>query len=805
MKFRADEKDVKIFIIFLVALLYICAIVVLNASSLARTGTLHGLLPFEAFIPGRGYLGATFTLFFIALIGIMFSVKSYFFEREKGFGLTIGKKDKGYSRWCKPKEMKATLKEIDPKADTIEHAGIIVINDGKKIWVDDGEAHNVVIGSTGSGKTQIVAFPMIKVLAKAGESMILTDPKGELYQETGEMLRAKGYNVIVLNFRDPQKGNAWNPMTLPYRLYKEGNTDKAIELLDDLALNILYDEKNSSQDPFWEKSGADYFSGLALGLFEDATEEQINLNSLNLMSSLGEERYGAPNNNYIKEYFNGKDPSKPAYINASGTVYAPEETKGGVLSTFKQKVKLFSSRDNLSEMLSHSDFDLHDIGRNKTAVFLIVQDEKKTLHPLATIFIKQCYETLIDVAQENGGHLPYRTNFILDEFANMPPLKDVTTMVTAARSRHIRFTFIIQNFAQLTQTYGKENAETIKGNCNTLYLISSELQALEELSKMCGEVKSKEKDKTASTPLVTVSDLQRMSQFEVIALRLRMMPFKTKLTPNFEMDKSGAWGKEYPKATFIEREKQSVELFDIREYVKAKKQEKMNSKMSEIDKMLGNSSSTSPFGTSPFGSTASFGTPSTSPFTSSFGGASPFDSSGIFGNSPLTGSSTIDPFNSKNYNDLLSNNTPKANPFDELLNSKANNNNQTGQKSEKESFNVDDVVKMIDAKIAQLEEEEKREKEAQNLHAQNSNLNIPTNNPFPASAGEINQNYKPNSEFDTLRNIKMPDNIINTNTGNSVLSNNQTPSRPNNSIIDSNYYDSGTNDDDFFNDFFSDE
>ena len=395
--------------------------------------------------------------------------------------------------------MKDTLCEVDPAAPTSEHAGIVVINDGKKIWVDDGEAHNLIIGATGSGKTQNVVFPMIKILAKAGESMVLTDPKGELYEGTAEMLRKKGYNIIVLNFRDPQKGNAWNPMTLPYDLYQEGNMDKAVELLDDLALNILYDEKNTG-DPFWEKSGADYFSGLALGLFEDAKKEQVNLNSMNLMSNLGEERFGGPNNNYIKEYFNMKDPARPAYVNASGTVYAPEETKGGVLSTFKQKVKLFSSRDNLSEMLSYSDFEMKDIGRKKTAVFMIVQDEKKTLHPLATIFIKQCYETLIDVAQESGGHLPFRTNFILDEFANMPPLKDVTTMVTAARSRHIRFTFIIQNFAQLTKVYGKEDAETIKGNCNILYLISSELQALEELSKMCGEVKSKEKEKTSSTP-----------------------------------------------------------------------------------------------------------------------------------------------------------------------------------------------------------------------------------------------------------------------------------------------------------------
>lgn len=701
MKFRADAKDVFIFLGFCVFVLYVCAIGVLNVHSIAIDGSVYGFLPFEAFT-GK-YIGTTLMLFLIVMVGVFFSVSSYFFEREKGFGFSTQKKDKGYSRWCKTREMKKTLKEVDISADKIDHAGIAIISDGKKMWVDDGEAHNLVVGATGSGKTQIVSFPMIKLLAKAGESMIMTDPKGELYEKTSEMLREKGYNIVVLNFRDPQKGNAWNPMNLPYKLYKEGNMDKAVELLDDLALNILYEEKNSG-DPFWEKSGADYFSGLALGLFEDADESQINLNSMNLMSSLGEERFGGPNNNYIKEYFNMKDPSRPAYVNASGTVYAPDETKGGVLSTFKQKVKLFSSRDNLSEMLSYSDFEMKDIGRKKTAVFMIVQDEKKTLHPLATIFIKQCYETLIDVAQEAGGHLPYRTNFILDEFANMPPLKDVTTMVTAARSRHIRFTFIIQNYAQLTQVYGKENAETIKGNCNILYLISNELQALEEISKMCGEVKSKEKDKTASTPLVTVSDLQRLNQFEIITLRMRMMPFKTKFTPDFKLNASGAWGKKYPNATYIEREKKEVQLFDIREFVKAKKKEKMDQMLKNSgagDGPLGgpttSSGMSSPFGASPVGMSSPFGaSPSSAGMSSPFG--TPPSSAGMsspFG-APPSSAGMPSPFGAP---------SSSSGPDVNLSSGSSNKGAST------ESFNVDDLVKKIDAKIAELEAEEKREKE----------------------------------------------------------------------------------------------
>ena len=724
MKIKVEKKDLIIFIVFCIFLLYLCAIGVLNASSIASEGRFYGFLPFRAFTPR--YIGMTFFLFLAALIGIFLAVKSYIFDRDKGFGFSIGgKKEKGYSKWATDKEFKNGLSVINIQDEKTDAAGIPLYSKKGKMWVDNGEDHYLVMGATGSGKTVIVAKPMIKLLAKHNESMILTDPKGELYEETAELLKAEGYNIITLNFRDPQHGNAWNPMSLPYQLYKEGNTDKAIELLDDLALNILYEEK-SSGDPFWEKTAADYFTGLALGLFEDGTPEQINLNSLNLMCSLGEERFGGPNNNYIKEYFNGKDPSKPAYINASGTVFTADETKQGIIATFKQKIKLFSSRENLSEMLSYSDFDMRNIGRNKTAVFLIVQDEKKTLHPLATIFIKQCYETLIDVAQESGGKLPFRTNFILDEFANMPPLKDVTTMVTAARSRLIRFTFIIQNFAQLTQVYGKENGETIRGNCNLVYLISSEMAAPEEISKMCGEVKSKEKEKTASTPLVTVSDLQRLSKFEIIVIRRRKFPYKTRFQTDFEVN----WGRTYPKAVPPVREKKEVQLFDIREFVKEKKKEKMES--------MG-------VGTSPFGG------------ANPFGGASPFGGGSPFGGSPFGGAN---PF--------------MGMPSPSLLGKE--------EDSADGGFNIDDLVKKIDAKIAEIEKEEENTKKLEEQKA------TPFEELIETKAQENKEIIDTRAEV-----VKEP---INTEV---------VKEAPKTEIPVSNMYENNTNDDDFFDDFFSDD
>ena len=690
-KFRADPEDLLMFIIFAIFLLYVVAIGVVNLSTFASEGHLAGLNPLPAFSPQ--YIGSTIVFYILFLIGLCVSVSSIFFEREKGFGITTDKKDKGYSRWAKDKEIQEELEVVPIISKNSKAAGVPLILNEKEMWVDNSEYHTLVIGATGSGKTQTVVFPQVNSLAKAKESMIITDPKGEIYEQTGQMLRDRGYQILLLNFRDPQNGNSWNPMTLPYEMYKSGNQDKAIELLDDLALNILYDDSNKNADPFWEKTSADYFSGVALGLFEDAKPEEININSISVMTTVGEEKFGG--STYIKEYFNAKDPGSAAAINASSTIMAPSETKGSILSVFKQKVKLFASRDNLSEMLSHSDIDLESIGERPTAVFIVIQDEKKTYHSLVTILLKQIYETLIDVAQRHGGKLPVRTNFILDEFANMPPLKDVTTMITAARSRKIRFTMIIQNFAQLDSTYGKEDAETIRGNCgNIIYLITTELKALEEISKMCGEVKSKKDDKTASTPLVTVSDLQRMKQFEVIIMRMRKQPFKTKFTPNFKLN----WGKTYPKATYPTREKQPVHIFDIKEFVKSQKKKKLLEMMNSADDSDEGNEKGFP-GMMPFGSNMPFGP---SPFDMMKKQERKTNDKDIKVPDFLTRSNDLKD-EEVNQNNNIRKDLPFENPFarkDEIK-----------DVDDDLGFDVDELVKKIDAKIAELEAEEKRNKE----------------------------------------------------------------------------------------------
>ena len=209
LKFRAEPKDVMIFIIFAVFLLYLVAIAVLNLHSFTTEARFHGLNPFPAFAPNL--ILPTLTFYLIALIGLSMTVSSYFFEREKGFGWIKEKKQEtGYTRWATEKEMKEQkdIEKVTLLDENYEHAGIPLILTKTEAYVDNDDTHSLIIGSTGSGKTQCVILPLLRILAKAGESMIVTDPKGEIYEKTGGLLKEKGYNIILLNFRDPLKGNS---------------------------------------------------------------------------------------------------------------------------------------------------------------------------------------------------------------------------------------------------------------------------------------------------------------------------------------------------------------------------------------------------------------------------------------------------------------------------------------------------------------------------------------------------------------------------------------------------------------------
>lgn len=239
-------------------------------------------------------------------------------------------------------------------------------------------------------------------MGEALETMIISDPKAEIYNRTSATLSELGYNVIVLNLRDPKAGVCWNPLVIPYKLFCDGEIDRAYEFTNDIAMNLIA-EGQSQKDPFWDNSAGSFFFGLALLLFKSCKEfgmpiESVNItNILNLREALLSEKV-RQNNNVMWRY------AKTDHFIAStliGTVEAASDTRAGIISVFDQKMRLFSIQPTLTNMLSFNEIAFEDLTQKPTAIFLIVPDEKTGYHGLVSLFVKQSYEHIIYNAQKN--------------------------------------------------------------------------------------------------------------------------------------------------------------------------------------------------------------------------------------------------------------------------------------------------------------------------------------------------------------------------------------------------------------------
>lgn len=401
------------------------------------------------------------------------------------------------------------------------------------VFVDSSDSHTMVLGATGSKKSRLVIMPMVRILADAGESMVISDPKSEIYERTSGYLKQKGYDISVINLRNPSLGNTWNPLYIPFLYYNLGDFDKAYEFANDIATNLCLAEM-TLKDPFWDYSSRDLFFGLELLLFKYCHENSGDLNCSNIANLLRLRNYlfkgyysNSKNNiidssSILNQYMNNDFITSAALI---GTVNAPEKTQASILSTFDEKMRCFTIQPQLLSLLSSNNINLDSIGDRKTAIFVIMPDEKTTYHKLVTLFIKQSYEYIVYKAQKKrNGMMPIRINYILDEFASLPSIKDFPSMISAARSRNIRFTLVVQNKHQLFGKY-ESDAATIQSNCNNwIFLTSRELDMLHEISILCGKKKNSDK------PLVPMDFLQHLNKDkgEALVLSGRLYPIITR-------------------------------------------------------------------------------------------------------------------------------------------------------------------------------------------------------------------------------------------------------------------------------------
>lgn len=423
------------------------------------------------------------------------------------------------SRWATSEELKSKLSPISSGLK-IEKSGIPMMYDEKSIYIKNDGEQTLVIGTSGSGKTQSVILPHLRLVIEAEESFIFHDVKGEIYEVLSDKLKSKNYKTIVIDLDNTETGNSFNPLNYPYKLYMNNEKDKAVELLENLGYYFCCEDRfDSSLDPFWNNSATSLFVGLSLYLFDNNPADKINLgNILNLVTELDSLK------EKVKEY----DKLSPVYINLSNIILAPQETRGSIVSVFIQKLKTLISRESLLKLLSTTDFDIENIKKEKTAMF-IISKSKDISSRLIPIIVEETYFA----ATNNYEKTDKRLSILIDGFETLVPFKNFPKMLSNSRGFDINFSIYIRSLLELKNTYGKEKAELIKMlSGNIIYLLANDMDTLQEISSLCGQTQTEK----GIEPLITKEELKLLNNFEAIILIPRVYPIKTKLLPDYKID-----------------------------------------------------------------------------------------------------------------------------------------------------------------------------------------------------------------------------------------------------------------------------
>ena len=518
----------------------------------------------------------------------------------------------------------------------------------KNVYYDNKSPHYVLIGSTGSGKSITVSIPMCIQFATAKEkhSVVLTDPKAELFKTTGKIFEENGYNVVTIDFRNPTKSSKINIMQPiidewkehciydknmmfflsyfiksnkiliekmfsnkkyqeqiidKYKLvdyiieviknnqeelekniknkkyfdnysYMEYTSEKLKEYLNNLSnleildkikemqnnssnhqaeanhlvislANLIFTEKES-KDPFWINSSKQLFIGLAGIFLEDYKKGLIDENKINIASikKFQNSSLIKENQMYLQRNLNTRSYGNLSKDYLTSILSSAENTYKSVTAVFGEKMSIFDDL-NVENVTSISEFNFTDVGRKPTALYIIVPDEDKSYYQLVTIILGMLIKDLSKFANmpENNGMLPVKVEWILEEFANMPPINDIHVSVSVARSRGMRYIFFIQSFAQLDQIYGKEIASIIIDNSALCYLKTNSVECAQIIEKKLGKATITTNSLSTSTDPFKVGGNQTTSLLgrelltanEIISLKYKTIIFPVFGNPIF--------------------------------------------------------------------------------------------------------------------------------------------------------------------------------------------------------------------------------------------------------------------------------
>lgn len=386
----------------------------------------------------------------------------------------------GSARW-------GNAKDIEPYIDPKFRRNIILTMTERLTMnsrpADPRTARNknvIVIGGSGSGKTRFFVKPN---LMQCHSSYVVTDPKGTVLIECGNLLKRKGYRIKVLNTINFKKSMHYNPFA-----YIHSEKD-ILKLVTTLMANTKGEGKGG--DDFWVKAEALLYQALIGYIYYEAPKSEQNFSTLiEFINSMevreDDEEFQNPVD-LIFEELKKRDPNHFAVRQYAKYKLAAGKTAKSILISCGARLAPFDIGE-LRELTSYDEMELDTLGEKKTALFIIISDTDDTFNFLVSMCYTQLFNLLCEVADDkHGGRLPVHVRCLIDEAANIGQIPKLEKLVATIRSREISACLILQAQSQLKALY-KDNADTIVGNMDSLlFLGGKERTTLKELTETLGK------------------------------------------------------------------------------------------------------------------------------------------------------------------------------------------------------------------------------------------------------------------------------------------------------------------------------
>lgn len=488
---------------------------------------------------------------------------------------TVGDGQHGTARWATQREIKRTFSFLPFEPEKWRRGenlpdiqGTIVGCRGKKhtlALVDEGDVHTLMIGAAGVGKTAYFLYPNIEFACASGMSFLSTDTKGDVARNYGEIAQKYyGYNVSVIDLRNPTRSDENNMLHLVNKymdiyladktnLPAKAKAEKYAKITAKTIINIGGgDSASYGQNAYFYDSAEGLLASVILLLAEFGEKNERHIVSVfKLIQDLTAKPPPKSPKDKPPMYFTTlmeKLPSdhKAKWL-AGAALNTSDQAMMSVLSTALSRLNSFLDSELEQILCFGTAIDAEKFCSEKSALFLVLPEEDQSKYFMVSLLIQQLYREILVIADEHGGALPNRVMFYTDELGTFPKIEGLESMFSAGRSRKISIVAIIQSFAQLEQTYGKEGQEIITDNTQLTIFggFAPNSQSAEVLSKALGEQTvqsgsvSHGKDNSSSLqmigrPLMTVDELKSMPKGQFIVMKTGTHPMISPLKLYFK-------------------------------------------------------------------------------------------------------------------------------------------------------------------------------------------------------------------------------------------------------------------------------